>query len=157
MLFMADIACIDIKWIETRVNRPKYVTYYLCRESIWIEPLWFFRNTKMPPPLSCGWLVHPRFVTTPNFLMIKVIIFQVPTNLLSLFCSKHPSNHSSTHSKGLVEWWISIKHPKENIYFNDVLYHKIIQIHNNVMWDWQYSADDCPHSVWMRGIFHQFF
>ena len=32
-------------------------------------------------------------------------------------------------------------------------WHNIIQIHNNVLWDWQYYAEYFSHSYWMWGIF----
>jgi hypothetical protein len=32
--------------------------------------------------------------------------------------------------------------------------HNIIQIHNSVLWDWQYSVEYAPHSDWMWGILH---
>ena len=32
--------------------------------------------------------------------------------------------------------------------------HDIIHIHNSVMWDWQYLAQNSLHSCWMWGIFH---
>ena len=31
--------------------------------------------------------------------------------------------------------------------------HNIIQIHNNVMWDWQNYEEYSAHSIWMGGIF----
>ena len=31
--------------------------------------------------------------------------------------------------------------------------HNIIQIHNNVLWDWWNSAEYSPHSIWMWGMF----
>ena len=33
-------------------------------------------------------------------------------------------------------------------------YHNIIHIHKSVLWDWQYSMEYFPHSIWIWRIFH---
>ena len=52
-------------------------------------------------------------------------------------------------------------HVRMSLYIKDGIFkeccvlkvHNIIQIHNNVMWDWQYYVECSSHHEW-RGIFH---
>ena len=54
-------------------------------------------------------------------------------------------------------WSRSFKHqytPATLVPFALTSAHYIIQIHNSVLWNWQYFVEYSPHSIWMWRIFH---
>ena len=79
----------------------------------------------------------------------------LPTTLLSI-------NSFHTHLKHIGKCCITqkFKNSKKQIYWVWELAClsmslNIIQIHNNVLWDWQSSVEYSPYLVWMWRIFHR--
>ena len=63
--------------------------------------------------------------------------------------------HSS--SSDFESWFLSIGPPMDRGLINPLKgskLHNIIQIHNNVLWDWLYFMEYSPHSIWMWRIFY---
>lgn len=90
------------------------------------------RSSTIPfnPPLTL-WLMGHIAATFPWYIIIRIrpphgVHWTWPTMMV-------PSNFQS---------WIW-KFKK----------HNIIQVHNDVMWDWPYSTELSPHLVWIWGIF----